>query len=148
MIENFEHHCNQVISEWYFREEKTIIATEVVLTQLLSYNVFSKHKNKNEYTEYHGMFISFKSHLCSKQGSPIFLLFGSWTLALHLLVWVKSKFFDDSNLIILVDIASKREINFMFLTRLNGWEFIYEINGSGIDSCCNYLNFHYHTCFE
>ena len=56
---------------------KTIIAREVVLTQLLSSNVVSKHKSKNENTEYHGMFISFKSHLYSKQGSPIFLLFGS-----------------------------------------------------------------------
>ena len=71
----------------------TITATEVVLTQLLSYNVVSKHRNKNENTEYHGMFISFKSHLYSKQESPIFLLFGSWNLALYLLVWVRSKFF-------------------------------------------------------
>ena len=60
--------------------KKTITGTEVVLTQLLSYNVVSKHKYKNENTEYHGMFISFKGHLYSKQGSPIFLLFGSWSL--------------------------------------------------------------------
>ena len=60
--------------------KKAITGTEVVLNQLLSYNVVSKHKNKNENTEYHGMFISFKSHLYSKQGSPIFLLFGSWGL--------------------------------------------------------------------
>ena len=73
--------------------KKTITATEVVLTQMLSYNVVSKHKNNNENTEYHGMFISFKSHLYSKQGSLIFLLFGSWSLALYLLVGVKSKFF-------------------------------------------------------
>ena len=70
--------------------KKNITATEVVLTQLLSYNV-SKHKNKNENTEYHGMFISFKSHLYSKQGSPIFLLFESWSLALYLFVWAESK---------------------------------------------------------
>ena len=42
--------------------KKSITATEAFLTQLLSYNV-SKHKNKNENTEYRGMFISFKSHL-------------------------------------------------------------------------------------
>ena len=71
----------------------TITATEVVLTQLLSYNVVSKHKNKNENTKYSSMFISFKSHLYSKQGSSIFLLFGSWSLALYLLNWVKSKYF-------------------------------------------------------
>ena len=69
-----------------FETKKTITATEVVLTQLLSYNVVSKHKNKNENTEYHGIFISFKSHLYSKEGSPICLLFGSWSLALFLLV--------------------------------------------------------------
>ena len=61
-------------------EKKNITATEVVFAQLLSYNV-SKHKNKNKNTEYHGMFISFKSHLFSKQGSPIFPLFESWSLA-------------------------------------------------------------------
>ena len=38
------------------------------------------NKNKNETTEYYGTFISFKSHLCSKQGSPILLLFGSWNV--------------------------------------------------------------------
>ena len=56
--------------------------------QLLSYNVVSKQKNKNENTEYHGMFISFKSHLYSRQGSPIFLLFDSLSLVLYLLVWL------------------------------------------------------------
>ena len=61
--------------------------------QLLSYNVVSKQKNKNENTEYHGMFISFKSHLDSKQGSPIFLLLDSLSLVLYLLVLVKPKFF-------------------------------------------------------
>ena len=89
LIENFEHRCDQVILGWYFQEKKNITATEVVLTPLLSYNVVSKHKDKNENIEYHGMFISFKTHLYSKQGSPIFLLFGSWSLALYLLVWAK-----------------------------------------------------------
>ena len=83
--------------------KKNITATEAFLTQLLSYNV-SKHKNKNENTEYRGMFISFKSHLYWKYGSPIFFLLGSWILVLYLLVWVESKFFDDFNLIILVDV--------------------------------------------
>ena len=54
--------------------------------QLLSYKVVSKQKNKNENTEYHGMFISFKSHLYQKQGSPIFLLFDSLNLVLYILV--------------------------------------------------------------
>ena len=66
---------------------------EVNFIQLLSYNVVSKQKNKNENTEYHSMFISFKSHFSWKQGSPIFLQFGSWSLVLYLLVRVKSKFF-------------------------------------------------------
>ena len=85
-------------------KKQTITAAEVVLTQLLSYNI-SKHKNKNKNTEYHRMFISFKSHLYSNQGSPIFLLFESWSLALYLLVWVKSKFY----LIILVDVQRFHE---------------------------------------
>ena len=52
--------------------EKTITATEVILTQLLSYNVSKHNKNKNENTEYHDMFISFNSHIYSKQRSPFF----------------------------------------------------------------------------
>ena len=46
--------------------KKNITATEVLLTQLLSYNVVSKRKIKDENAEYHGIFISFKSHLYSK----------------------------------------------------------------------------------
>ena len=62
-------------------EKKNITTTEVVFIKLLCYNVVSKEKkNKNENTECHGMFITFKSHLNSKQGSLIFLLFGSWSL--------------------------------------------------------------------
>ena len=34
--------------------------------------------------EYQGIFITFKSHLYSKQGSSILLLFGSWSLVLYL----------------------------------------------------------------
>ena len=131
--------------------KKNITATEVVLTQLLSYNVVSKYKNKNENTEYHGMFISFKSHLYSKQGSLIFLLFRSWSLALYLLVWVRSNSFsNNSNLIIVVDVQRLHENGklILFLTGLNGWGFIYEISGCGIDSCCSYLNFQYRTCFK
>ena len=80
LIKNFEHSCDQVLSEWYFRK-KNITTTEVVFIQLLSYNVVSKQKkNRNENTECHGIFIPFKSHLNSKQGSLIFLLFGSWSL--------------------------------------------------------------------
>ena len=36
----------------------------------------------------------------------------------------------------------------MFLMGLNGWAFVYEISGCGIDSCCSYLNFRYRACFE
>ena len=42
----------------------------------------------------------------------------------------------------------KRKINFMFLTGLNGWAFVYEISGCGIDSCYSYLNFRYRANFE
>ena len=39
-------------------------------------------------------------------------------------------------------------MSFVFLTGLNGWAFVYEISGCGIDSCCSYLNFRYRACFE
>ena len=39
-------------------------------------------------------------------------------------------------------------MSFVFLTGLNGWAFVYKISGCGIDSCCSYLNFRYHACFE
>ena len=67
----------------YFRNdtfgEKNITKTEVVFIKWLSYNVVSKQK-KNENTECYCIFIPFKSHVNSKQGSLIFLLFGSWSL--------------------------------------------------------------------
>ena len=76
-----------------FKKNFTATATEVVLVQLCSYTVVSKQNNKNENKEYYGTFISFKSHLYSKQESPIFLLFASRSIVLHLYVWVKSKLF-------------------------------------------------------
>ena len=48
--------------------------------------------------EYNGTFISFESHLYSRQGSPIFLLLGWWSVGLS------QMFSDNCNLIILVDI--------------------------------------------
>ena len=32
--------------------------------------------------------------------------------------------------------------------RLNGWVFVYELNGCWFVSCCSHLNFRYGTCFE
>ena len=52
-----------------------------------------KNKNKNENMEHLGTFIPCKSWLHSKPGSPIFQLFGSYSLVVYLYVWVKSKFF-------------------------------------------------------
>ena len=40
--------------------------------------------NNNEQAEYHGIIISFKDKIYSKQGSHIFLLFETWTLVLFL----------------------------------------------------------------
>ena len=98
LIENFEHGCNQVLLKWYFREKKPWQRRKLFWSNW-PYNVASKHKNKNENTKYHGICISFKSHLYSKQESPIFLLFGSWSLTLYLLVWVaSSKNLDQSDL--------------------------------------------------
>ena len=77
--------------------------TNVVFNQMYFLTVGSKQKNKNENTEYYSMFIPFKSQAYSRQGNPIFLLFGSWSLILYLHVWLKSIFFQ-SNLTILVDV--------------------------------------------
>ena len=49
--------------------------------------VGSKQKNTNENTEYHSIFISFKSQVYSRQGNPVFLLFGLWNLILYLKVF-------------------------------------------------------------
>ena len=82
--------------------------------QLLSYNVVSKQKNKNENTEYHGMFISFKSHLYSRQGSPIFLLFDSLSLVLYLLVWL-----NPANIRLVEDVFIFRRLLQDFLIKTN-----------------------------
>ena len=55
----------------------TITVTEIVFIQVFFFTVASKQKNKNEYTENHGAFISFKSQLYWKLVGSIFLLFGS-----------------------------------------------------------------------
>ena len=62
-----------------------------------------ENKIKNINTKYHGtLFIPFKSQVYSQQGSPIFLLFGSWSLVLHFHVWVKS------NLILIIQTDVQR----------------------------------------
>ena len=94
--------------EWHFRKKITITATEVVLIHLFSLTVVSKQK-KNENTEYHDTSISFKSHLYSKQVSPIFLLFGSWSVVFISMFRLSQSFSDNSNLIILVDIQRLHE---------------------------------------
>ena len=63
----------------------------------------NKFKKKNENTQYHGTFISFKCHLHSKQRSPTFLLCGPCN------VGSSQSFSDNSNLIILVDIQHLHE---------------------------------------
>ena len=51
--------------------------TEIVLTQMFFLIIGSKEKNKNESTEYHSIFMQYKSQVCPSQESAIFLLFGS-----------------------------------------------------------------------
>ena len=77
------------------------------------------NKNKNENTEYYGTFTSFKSHLYSKQGSPILLLFGSWNVISPCLDYVKS-FSDISSLPILVDFQRLQENGKWILCFSNG----------------------------
>ena len=31
---------------------------------------------------------------------------------------------------------------------INGWVFVYELSGSGFESCCSHLNFRFRNCFE
>ena len=95
-------------------------ATEVVSIQLFSLTVASKQTNKKtkkkkkKNAEYHDTFISFKNHLYSNQGSPIFLLFGSWS------VRFRQIFSDNSNLVILVDIQRLHENGKWILCVSNG----------------------------
>ena len=82
----------------------TITVTEVILIQVYFLTVGSKHKNKNEYIEFHGIFIPCKSQFYSKHfeshfdgGWNMFVVMESvwsWSnLVLYLHVWVTAKFF-------------------------------------------------------
>ena len=63
-------YCGQVT---YKKLQKiSLTVTEVVLIQVSFLTVGSKQKNKTELVEYHGIFITFKSQVYSKQGSPFF----------------------------------------------------------------------------
>ena len=75
LIKNFEHSCDQALSEWYFRERNTT-TTEVVFIQLLSYNVSKQNKIKMK-TQNATAYSYHSSHFNSKQGSFIFLLFAA-----------------------------------------------------------------------
>ena len=86
---------------------------------------------------YHGTFISFKIHLYSKQGSPIFLLFGSWNVGLS------QSFSDNSNLIILVDIQRLHENSKWILCVSNGVYILFKINFLAATHCFIKL-FHLH----
>ena len=75
---NFKHSCDQVMfskvpSKNYHNSDEN------------SLTVSSKQKNENENTECHGIFIHFKGQVYSRQGRPLFLLLGSWSLVLYLL---------------------------------------------------------------
>ena len=63
--------------------------TEVVLIQVPFITVFLNKNNSNEYAGYYDIFIPFKGHIYSKQGSHISLLFGTWILVSFAYVWVK-----------------------------------------------------------
>ena len=65
---------DHVVSEWYFR--KKYHNSDGSSFHLVAFLPLVLNKNGN--TEYHGIFISFKNQLYSKQRSSILLLFGSW----------------------------------------------------------------------
>ena len=83
---------------------------EVVLIQVFFLAVASRQKNKNELTEYHGIFIPFKSWIYSKHGSPIFHFFWVMGFSIISLHFGKGQVFsDDSNLTNLVDVQPLHE---------------------------------------
>ena len=64
---------------------------------------------------------------------------------------LSQKFSDVSSLHISVDVQLLHENGKWILGSSNGlncWAFVYKPSGCKIDSCCSYLNFRYHTCFE
>ena len=79
MIKNLEHSCDQVLSKWSLWKKKHN-NDEAVFINWSLITLFLNKTNKYENTGYHGMFISCKSLLTSKQQGFIFLLFGSWSL--------------------------------------------------------------------
>ena len=61
-------------------------------TRIMASKQKKKKKRKQGIPEFHRAFLPWKTQLYSKPGSPIFLFLTSWSLVLHLHVWVKSKF--------------------------------------------------------
>ena len=53
--------------------------------------------------------MSFKRHLYSKERSPIFILFGSWSVVIISMFELSQSFFGNSNLVILVYIRRLHE---------------------------------------
>ena len=95
IAENFEQLMSSNFQNCNFKII-TITVTEIGFIQVFFFYRCSKQKIKiwnTIKTEYLGTLIPVKSQLYSEPGSSIFLLFGSWSLVLYLLVWVKSKFF-------------------------------------------------------
>ena len=96
---NFEHSCYQILLEWHFRK-RIYHNSNGSRSHLLVISKKMKTKTRNTMA----FFISFKSHLYSKQGSPIFLLCGSWSVVFFFMLGLSQSFSFNSNLIILVDI--------------------------------------------
>ena len=101
---------------------------------VLSYRYFSTN-NKNENMEYYGSFISFKSHSNSKQGSHIFLLFGSRSGVFISISGLSQSFSYNSNLIILVYIQRLLESNKLMLCISKGVYILFK----KMISCCSTL---------
>ena len=77
---------------------------EVVLIQLFSYHTVGSKQN-NENTEYHDIFILLSSQLYSKQGGSISPMFSLTEFSI-----ISSRsFFNNSNLIIIVDVQHLHE---------------------------------------
>ena len=114
----------------------------VVMIKYFRNETFEKNYHNSDRsrsnTEYHGTFIWFKRYLChgtivpclySKQGSPIFLLFGSWCVGLS------QSFFDKLNLIIWVDIQRLHENGKWILRVFNGFYILFKRSFLAVAHC-------------
>ena len=112
-------------------EITTITVTEILFSQVF-FTVASKQKNENENKEsgYHSKVSSSIISLCLDKVKDFLIILACQSYST-------------------LNVCRKTVNEFyVFLTRLNGYVFVYEFCRCGIDSPCSYLNFRYHVPFQ